>query len=320
MASSRQFDVKSTRIRTEVDGTPLKAMTSESVPEIPEVEVQQIDKVTLSPAQKMQVYLLNRMFGQSISFDESEIVHYPQVSTESLEAAELQIFSGNANTESGEQAPDLVLSQNYYYEYEETTFSASGTITLSDGSQTDFSFNLSYSREFESYSEQLVQRQELQDPLVINFSDQPMSLSTETVEFDLNMDGQMDDMPTLSAQAGFLALDKNNNGIIDDGSELFGAQTGDGFFELSQYDDNQDGFINEHDAVFSQLMVWQPGTDNELTKLSDTNVDTISLQNVETEFSFTDENNQRLGQMRQTSIYANQDGSVGSVHQIDLVI
>ena len=95
---------------------------------------------------------------------------------------------------------------------------------MSDGSTAEFNFELGYSREFETYSETLGFERQLKDPLVINLSDQPMSLSDQTIQFDLDMDGELDNISTLSQGAGFIGLDKNNNGIIDDGSELFGAE------------------------------------------------------------------------------------------------
>ena len=56
----------------------------------------------------------------------------------------------------------------------------------------------------------------------------------------------------------FLCLDKNGNGLIDNGSELFGDQYGaqTGFDELAKYDSNKDGIVNESDEVYSKLLLW----------------------------------------------------------------
>lgn len=53
----------------------------------------------------------------------------------------------------------------------------------------------------------------------------------------------------------FLAYDRNGNGVIDNGSELFGDQTGyaNGFLNLSQYDKNSDGVIDQGDEIYNQL-------------------------------------------------------------------
>ena len=61
----------------------------------------------------------------------------------------------------------------------------------------------------------------------------------------------------------FLALDRNHNTVIDDGSELFGNATpiGDraaanGFEALAQYDVNEDGIIDANDSAWASLLLW----------------------------------------------------------------
>jgi hypothetical protein len=75
--------------------------------------------------------------------------------------------------------------------------------------------------------------------------------------FDLAADGDL--RPTSFASGGdaFLALDRNGNGRIDDGGELFGDQHGamDGFEELRKFDGNADGLIDSQDGVFDSLQL-----------------------------------------------------------------
>lgn len=311
LASSRQFDVKHTQTRVELHKEQIaSSMTSAELEQISE---EQLDTVTLtlSAEQSIQVNLLNSLFGRKISIQTFDIL-VPAAQKDRADPEPVDL----AETEDLE----FVLTQSHYYEFEQTSFSAQGSLTLSNGTETEFSYNMSYSREFESYSENLIARKELKDPLVINFAGQPMSLLKDKFEFDLNMDGQKEQLSQLSSGSAFIALDKNNNGRIDDGSELFGAHTGDGFAELALYDQDQNGVINKNDKIFDQLLVWSPGSNDTLMKLNETEVDTLVLQTVYTPYRFTDTNNQTLGQMRQSSVYANKDGSVGGLHQIDLAV
>lgn len=61
----------------------------------------------------------------------------------------------------------------------------------------------------------------------------------------MDCDGKQEEISKLNAGCGYLALDKNGDGVINDGNELFGVKTGDGFYELSKYDSDLNGWIDE---------------------------------------------------------------------------
>jgi hypothetical protein len=91
------------------------------------------------------------------------------------------------------------------------------------------------------------------------------------VSFDVNADGFPDLVQWLRPRGdeAFLALDRNRNGLVDDGSELFGVGTplleggtaANGFIGLAQYDQpllggNDDGVISRADAIWPELSLW----------------------------------------------------------------
>ena len=84
------------------------------------------------------------------------------------------------------------------------------------------------------------------------------------VTFDLNATGQAVNTGWITSGEGFLVLDRNGDGVINNGSELFGSSTrltnGDraanGFAALSELDSNGDGLITSLDADWSRLKVW----------------------------------------------------------------
>ena len=85
----------------------------------------------------------------------------------------------------------------------------------------------------------------------------------------------------------FLLLDRNEDGKINDGSELFGTKSGDGFRDLSEYDEDRNGWIDENDSVFSKLKVWTKDSEgnDKLLNLKQADVGAIYLGNIDTEFS-----------------------------------
>jgi len=212
---------------------------------------------------------------------------------------------------------------SYYEESEALQFAAEGEITLADGRQISINFEMQMARQYVSSSEVHIQAgAQLKDPLVLNFSGEPLQLTDEKYDFDLDADGEMDQISFATSGSGMLALDRNGNARIDNGRELFGAQTGNGFAELARYDEDGNGFIDEGDSIYAKLRLWVKGPEgqDQFYSLQDKGVGAIYLGAIDTEFSFKNADNQLQGQLRSSSIYLSENGSVGSVQQVDLVV
>jgi hypothetical protein len=113
------------------------------------------------------------------------------------------------------------------------------------------------------------------DPLVLDLNGDGVALTgyEDGAAFDINADGKTDKTAFVRGDDAFLVLDRNGNGRIDNGSELFGDQNGavNGFEELRKYDDNRDGVIDGRDAIFDSLRLLHDknGDGNvELTEMS----------------------------------------------------
>jgi hypothetical protein len=160
------------------------------------------------------------------------------------------------------------------------------------------------------------------DPLVINFAGTAAQLAETRFAFDLDADGVKEQINQLGSGSGFLALDLNRNGRVDDGRELFGARSGDGFADLAAHDADGNGWIDENDPIHAQLQVWRQAADGSgtLTPLASVDVGAISLARVATPFDLKTPANALLGQVRASGVYLSESGQAGTVQQIDLTV
>jgi len=207
-------------------------------------------------------------------------------------------------------------------EAEDTAFSTMGIVRTADGREIPFQVNVGMSRRFQEYYEESLELGTVSmcDPLVINLDTELTKLSDQTFYFDIDGDGEMDEISQLGAGSGYLALDHNGDGIINDGSELFGASSGNGFADLAKYDEDGNGWIDENDAVWSKLKIWcrdENGRDV-LYRLSDKGVGAICLQNVSTDFTVKGQEGRTKGAVRNTGIFLYENGAAGTVQHVDL--
>ena len=213
-----------------------------------------------------------------------------------------------------------VSAVHFQYESETVSYQAQGIVKTADGREISVDINMHMSREFVSYMNISTNTSALVDPIVINYGGTAASLLGEKFTFDLTMDGNLDSLSVLGEGSGFLAIDWNGNGQIDDGSELFGPSTGCGFTELRKYDTDGNGWIDENDEIFDKLVVWrrdQNGNDTVYT-LRELDIGAIFLGDIKTEYSFKGDNNETLGVMRSTSFFIKECGGTGTLSHIDL--
>lgn len=255
-------------------------------------------------------YLFMLLFGERLPSDEED----------GDEFAKLVNGSGSFETPT-----TISYEQSYTYEETETTtFSTTGKVVTADGNEIEFGIDVTMSRSFyQEYTERF-ERSVVHylDPLVINLDGNVPSVSDQSFFFDLDCDGNAEEISSLGAGNGFLALDKNEDGIIGDGSELFGALTGNGFEELATYDLDGNGWIDEADEIFSRLRIFtkdENGKDILLT-LKEADVGAICLKAKETPFNHTDENNKSRAMIRQSGVFLHENGMAGLVQQMDMAM
>ena len=148
--------------------------------------------------------------------------------------------------------------------------------------------------------------------------------------FDHNGDGVSHKSSWISKEDGILAYDRNGNGKIDDGSELFGNFTQikdkegnqrlakDGYEALKEFDSNNDGLIDSKDDKFKDLKIWQDANSNgisdegELKSLDELGIASLSLNHNEV--------NEDLGGGNTLSLkgsYIKKDGTANSMGDLN---
>lgn len=257
---------------------------------------------------------MDRFLGEGESFDNSS-------------EANAGTAEENSNIATLEFLPMKQVSltrETCFYEKESVSFATRGNVRTADGREISFNVEVGMSREFMQYYREeydIAQFQRVCDPLVINLQKDVASLSDQKFFFDLDADGKEDEISMLGAGSGYLALDKNDDGVINDGNELFGPKSGNGFADLAEYDQDGDGWIDEDDDIWSKLKVWckdETGKDT-LLSLREAGVGAICLQNQVTDFALNNAENVSHGYLRSTGIFLYENGNVGTVQHLDLV-
>ncbi len=241
-------------------------------------------------------------------------------------APRMPVQSSNAasNANNGEAVRSMYTE---HFEYEAMSYSAQGSVKTSDGRSIDFSVEMNMSRSVYEEFQNIIKVDPLKtlcDPLVIHYDNAlPPGLSDQKFSFDLDSNGASDQISLLSKGTGFIALDKNRDGKINDGNELFGTKSGNGFADLAEYDRDGNNWIDENDEIFDKLRIWikDDSGEDKLLALGEMGIGAIYLGSECTNFHMGGANiAQSEGVMRQTGLFLRENGTAGTVHHIDFSI
>ncbi len=295
------------------------AEATSRTPEVPE-------GASVHDSLNMQIIarLYHDLTGRTLRFVTAEDLKVDEGQTADLEALKAQHAQA---TNPPARRAGYGIEYDYHaqhYESEQTRFSAAGRVRTADGKEIAIAVELNMSRAF--MREQHIRIREgdavVKDPLVINFAGTAAQLTQTKFSFDLDADGAPEQIAFVGPGSGFLALDSNNDGRVNDGRELFGPQSGDGFTELTKYDRDGNSWIDAGDAVYERLRIWTKDVqgNDQLIALGKTGVGAIYLGHVTTPFDLKDPQNTLQGQIAASGLYLAEDGRAGTVQRLDLVV
>jgi hypothetical protein len=246
---------------------------------------------------------------------------------ETVASISVQQTAIQPTTAGSEMPPDTIIDyhrEERYFESESTHFTASGNLTTEDGRKIsiDLKNAMHYQYSFEEEINLTLSSRQLLDPLVLNLRGSNLTLSEQRYAFDLNADGRDDNTHFVTGSSAFLALDKNGDGAINNGYELFGAITGQGFAELAVYDEDQNGFIDEADDIYQQLKLYNKDSEgnDQFFSLQEQGIGAIHLGYHNTPFNVKSADNELLAVVRASGIYITEEGDAGTIQQIDLTV
>ena len=144
------------------------------------------------------------------------------------------------------------------------------------------------------------------------------------VYFDHENDGFAEKTGWISAEDGVLVRDLNGNGLIDNGTELFGNSTilsnnetaANGFEALKELDSNGDGIFSNQDKAWNEVKVWQDANQNGYTDVNELkSLDSVGITEINLNYKqqqVADEN----GNMHNQISTGKKDGSEISIHDV----
>jgi hypothetical protein len=269
----------------------------------------------------LEALLVEALSGREVNLLEASTF---QREADSLDAPEAANHAGDRSPDVSQGWGIAYRHENTHYESEGVSLAGAGIIQTADGKEIEFSLRLEMSREFSDHHSLNLRAGDaaLMDPIVVSFDGRAAELSDLRFSFDLDSDGVAEEVPLIRPGTGFLALDLNRDGMINNGKELFGPQTGEGFAELSSYDKDANHWIDENDPIYEQLAVWSmdESGNSSLRSLRAKEIGALYLGNLSSQFDLKGPENELQGRITKTGVFLYENGTPSIIQELDLVV
>ncbi|MBE0496588.1 MAG: hypothetical protein IBX45_09280 [Campylobacterales bacterium] len=263
----------------------------------------------LDPRYKMLLLLMEQMFGKG-ALRGAKGVSFHTTSSASTP------FAG-AQSSSSQSSSPIVHYQTSLEEHQAQVVEIHANIELGSGENLEVSLNLKWEQHFMEKDAFSIQNGQIfRDPLVLSLvGSQPLAHTT----FAFNLQGNEGKLVHLGANSGYLVLDKNGNGVVDSGSELFGPTSGEGFKELARLDEDGNGWIDSNDSLFSQLKFWHISESaNQLLSLEEVGIGALSLHVTPMDYVHKSSADAPLAAFKNVSLGLSNDYQSAALFEVDI--
>lgn len=256
--------------------------------------------------------------GRQTSFHNSE---FTKQLTEAITESKIDISQWQGNLQSSSRGKLIeIQSVTQVKAHENLSFEALGKVQTEDGRIIDFMLALDFDRSTEIQESAYFSSQvEMIDPLMLNINGGTVELTEQWFEFDLLANGSNKGLLKTAHGSGYLAFDKNNNGVIDNGRELFGPMTNNGFEELRQYDEDGNGWIDANDSIYSQLGMLTFNEEGAVfISAKDAGLGAIYLGAISSDYQLLSDEGKALGSIKQTGVGLSEQGQTLLIQEVHL--
>ena len=206
----------------------------------------------------------------------------------SISVAKKNILTGGSHYKNDPKYTYYGHGNKYYWDGEDLIINDG--LTVKNFKNGDLNIRL---REEDDTRPDIRDAMSIRSPIIIDMNGDGVKTTAQGKHtyFDHDGNGFAENTGWVDSNDALLVLDRNQNGLIDDGKELFGSNTllssgkraQNGFEALAEFDENRDGVIDAADSVWSRLQLWQDKNQNgfvdegELLSLSNTQITAIGL-------------------------------------------
>lgn len=160
------------------------------------------------------------------------------------------------------------------------------------------------------------------DPIVLDLDGDGIETlahnKTKGAMFDFDADGLKHATGWVKSDDGILVFDRNGDGLINDGREVFGDSTlkadgslaKHGFEALADLDSNADGYINQNDDAYKLLKVWQDKNQDGISQADELKtLEELNIQSLNLSYQNTKQNLSGGNELAQIGSYIKTDGT-----------